>query len=110
MSGKYMSFGKVWQDEGSDPVAFDVATNVLEGCMQKHSAGKTLYGMPFIRLHPQKKHPEFLVIDESVQFNDKEVWGHKDVAATLEEGSTPSVQRRQRRRRPQLSLQFRSPR
>ena len=73
-----MTFGQIWKDEGKDEVAFDVAKNCVTSCMQLHSQGKTLYGRPWLKLNAQKGYPEFLVVEESVQFDDRETWGYEE--------------------------------
>ncbi|CAK0837284.1 unnamed protein product, partial [Prorocentrum cordatum] len=79
VKGKYKTFGMIWKEEGKDQIAFDIATNVATDCLTKHSQGSTLHGRPWIRKHPQKKYREFLVIEESAEMNDKEVWGYSEV-------------------------------
>ncbi|CAK0905852.1 unnamed protein product [Prorocentrum cordatum] len=73
VKGKYKTFGMIWAEEGKDAIGFDVACNVLQSCWELHSKGRSLYGRPWLRINNQKKYPEFLVTEESVELNDKEM-------------------------------------
>ncbi|CAK0798391.1 unnamed protein product, partial [Prorocentrum cordatum] len=72
VKGKYKTFGMIWAEEGKDAIGFDVACNVLQSCWELHSKGRSLHGRPWLRINNQKKYPEFLVTEESVELNDKE--------------------------------------
>ena len=82
VKGTYKTFGMIWKAEGKDPVGFEVAKNVVMSCLDLHSQGKKLYGRPWLQINKQKKYPEFLVVEESVSFKDRETWGYKEVSAS----------------------------